>query len=97
MIYLDLHKSKYKYNYKNFCFVFSSSVSLNNFKKRINKEIEERTRRLNIYYNATGSYDELIVLNLYKRIEKRDFLVYYNKKELKDYSFKVGVVINDKV
>ena len=50
--------------------------------------------KIQLKYKCTLNGDEMILLNLYKSIEKRGFKVYYNNCELnKDYTFKT--IINE--
>ena len=57
----------------------------------ISDDIEEyivfENKRINNKIKKEIDLKEVILLDLYKKIEKRGFLVYYKNKELKDYSF----------
>lgn len=92
MVYYSLETSKYKYVFNDLVFVFSSKVSLNKFMNLFKSTLIERTNKINSFYQTTGNYDYMILLNLYKRIEKRGFLVFYKGKELKDYSFSINLI-----
>lgn len=89
MIYYDLKSSKYIYQYDSLKFVFSSNLNLNKFKNKLDLTLNERTSKLNYFYKTKGNYDLLILYYLYKKIEHRGCLIYYNDKELDELKFKV--------
>ena len=86
-IYYDLEESDYKTNIDNFTFVFSSLFYLTLFKTNLEEYIKYENNRINNKIKKDIDLKEVILLDLYKKIEKRGFLVYYKDKLLKDYSF----------
>ena len=86
-IYYDLEESDYKTNIDNFTFVFSSLFYLTLFKTNLEEYIKYENNRINNKIKKDIDLKEVILLDLYKKIEKRGFLVYYKDKQLKDYSF----------
>ena len=86
-IYYDLEESDYKTNIDNFTFVFSSLFYLTLFKANLEEYIKYENNRINNKIKKDIDLKEVILLDLYKKIEKRGFLVYYKDKQLKDYSF----------
>lgn len=86
-VYYDLKESEYRYKIDNFEFVFSSLFYLSLFKTNLNEYINYEQSKINTKLNNKIDIKEVILLNHYKRIEKRGFLVYYKGKELKDYNF----------
>lgn len=86
-IYYDLKESDYKTSIDNFTFVFSSLFYLNLFSTNLEEYIIFENKRINNKIKKEIDLKEVILLDLYKKIEKRGFLVYYKNKELKDYSF----------
>lgn len=86
-IYYDLKESDYKTSIDNFTFVFSSLFYLNLFSTNLEEYIIFENKRINNKIKKEIELKEVILLDLYKKIEKRGFLVYYKNKELKDYSF----------
>lgn len=86
-VYYDLKESEYRYKIDNFEFVFSSLFYLSLFKTNLNEYINYEQNKINTKLNNKIDIKEVILLNHYKRIEKRGFLVYYKGKELKDYNF----------
>lgn len=85
-VYLDLKESKFIFEYGKLKFVFSSKIYLNKFKNNYISYLRDETNKLHINYKGTVCADDVLLLKLYKIIEKRGFLVYYNNKELlKDY------------
>ena len=90
-IYYNLKESDYRYTIDNFEFVFSSLFYLNLFKINLESYINYEQERLNNRLKNKIDLKEVILLDHYKKIEKRGFLVYYNNKELKDYNFIVNL------
>lgn len=86
-IYYDLEESDYKTNIDNFTFVFSSLFYLTLFKTNLEEYIKYENNRINNKIKKDIDLKEVILIDLYKKIEKRGFLVYYKDKQLKDYSF----------
>lgn len=90
-IYYNLKESDYTYTIDNFEFVFSSLFYLNLFKVNLDAWIQYEQERLNNKLKSKIDLKEVILLDHYKQIEKRGFLVYYKNKELKDYNFIVNL------
>lgn len=86
-IYYNLRESEYEYSIDDFIFVFSSLFYLNLFKEDLEDFIIFEQNKLNNKLKSNIDLRNLILLNRYKKVEKRGFLVYYEGKELKDYSF----------
>lgn len=91
-IYNDINESIYVFKYDNMVFYFSSKFYLEKFKKEYNEFLKDETMKLKIKYRCTICADEMILLLLYKRIEKRGFKVLYCNKEIdKNYYFKINL------
>ncbi len=88
-IYYNLEESEYEYSIDNFIFVFSSLFYLNSFKTNLESIICFEQNKINNKLKCKVDIRDLVLLNRYKQIEKRGFLVYYNNKRLSDYSFKL--------
>lgn len=86
-IYYNLKESEYEYSIDNFIFVFSSLFYLNLFKSNIEEDLSFEQNKINNKLKCNVDLRELILINRYKQIEKRGFLVYYNDKEIRDYKF----------
>lgn len=93
IIYNDLNESTFKFKYDDITFVFSSEFYLNNFLNRYNEYLKNENAKLYARYKTSIFADYLILIELYKKIEKRGFLVYYKDKDLKYYSFNVNIVV----
>lgn len=91
-IYYNLYESEYKYKIDNFEFVFSSLFYLSLFKANLESYLRYEQERLNNKLKKNIELKEVILIDHYKKIEKRGFLVYYKDKELKDYKFVVNLV-----
>lgn len=93
IIYNDLKESKFKSKYDKLTFVFSSEFYLNNFLNRYQEYLKKENSKLFAKYKTSIFADYLILIELYKKIEKRGFLIYYEDKELQYYSFNVNIVM----
>lgn len=78
MVYNDINESPYKFTYYKLTFYFSSLFYLSNFKKKYLEFLKDETVKLKIKFRCYVSADYMILLLLYKKIEKRGFKVLYN-------------------
>ena len=90
-IYYDLNESDYIYTIDNFKFVFSSLFYLSLFKQNLESYLKYEEDKLNNKIGEDLNLKEVILLNHYKKLEKRGFLVYYNNKKLDKYKFIVNL------
>lgn len=86
-VYYNLNESEYEYSIDNFIFVFSSLFYLNSFKENLEEYIDFEQNKINNKLKCKMNLRDLILINRYKQIEKRGFLVYYNDIRIKDYEF----------
>lgn len=84
MVYNDLNESNYTFKYDDLVFYFSSQFYLEKFIKEHLQFIKDETMKLKIKFKCTIYCDEMILLLLYKRIEKRGFKVTYKNKLLNE-------------
>lgn len=91
-VYYNLYESEYHYNFKRFKFIFSSKLYINNFVKQLENYICIENNKLGAKYSIELEASEYLALSLYKKIEKRGFLVYYNDEEIdKNTTFTVSL------
>lgn len=83
MIYYDLTKSEFVVRYDEFEFYFSSQFYKNKFLEMHIDYVRDETLKLASRFKCGIYADSLLLLELYKKIEKRGFYVKYN-----------GIVIN---
>lgn len=83
-IYHNLEESEYTFKYDNLEFVFSSNLYLNKFMRIYKEYLKENTAKIEKQYNSTFYADELILITLYKKIEKRGFRVLYFGEPLEE-------------
>lgn len=83
-VYHNIELSDYVFEYKRFTFVFSSKFYFNKFQKELSNFININNNRLNNKYNVELEASEYLALSLYKSIEKRGFLVYYNSRRIEE-------------
>lgn len=88
MVYNDLNESDYTFEYDDLKFYFSSKFYLEKFIKEYSNFIKEETMKLKVKFKCNIYCDEMILLLLYKRIEKRGFKVTLQGKDLNEnYTF----------
>ena len=87
IIYNDINESDYIFKYDNLQFYFSSMFYLKKFKRTYLQFLKDETMKLKIKYKCNIYADEMLLLLLYKKIEKRGFKVLYNNHKLLENSF----------
>lgn len=81
-VYNDINESKYEFVYDSLKFYFSSEFYLNKFKNEYVEFIKNETMKLRLKFRCNFYADEMIMILLYKRIEKRGFRVYKSGKKI---------------
>ena len=89
----DLNESKYSFKYDNLEFIFSSKFYLNKFKTTYITYLKNEIVKIQSKYQCVFYGDEMILLKLYKQIEKRGFLVRY-KGELISENYFINAVVD---
>lgn len=84
-VYQNIEESIYSYRYLNYEFYFSSQFYKRNFKLRLDQYIKQETYKLKNRYKTLNeefieSLQEVLLIALYKQIEKRGFRVYKNNE-----------------
>lgn len=87
MIYKDINKSVYTFKYDNLVFYFSSNFYKEKFIKEHINFIRDETIKLKLKFKCNIYCNEMILLLLYKKIEKRGFKVKYKDKELIEHYY----------
>lgn len=88
MIYNDINESNYTFEYDDLKFYFSSNFYKEKFIKEYSNFIKEETMKLKIKFKCNIYCDEMILLLLYKKIEKRGFKVTLQGKDINEnYTF----------
>lgn len=82
MVYNDINESNYTFKYDNLVFYFSSKFYQEKFIREYSDYLKDETMKLKIKFKCNIYCDEMILLLLYKKIEKRGFKVLYKGKEL---------------
>ena len=83
MVYNDIEKSNLYFTFKDeLTFYFSSNFYHEKFIREYVSYLNTETIKLCVKYNCVVTADEMILLTLYRKIEKRGFRVYYNNKKL---------------
>lgn len=83
-IYYSLDESEYYFKYDNLTFVFSSKLYLKKFMGIYKEYLKENTAKIESKFNSTFYADELILIDLYRKIEKRGFRVLYYGEPLEE-------------
>lgn len=84
MIYNDINESNYTFKYYDLVFYFSSKFYLEKFTREYSNFIKDETMKFKIKYKCNAYIDEMLLLLLYKKIEKRGFKVLYDGNELQE-------------
>ena len=84
MIYNDINESNYIFTYDHLIFYFSSKFYLEKFTREYSNFIKDETMKFKIKYKCNAYIDEMLLLLLYKKIEKRGFKVLYDGNELQE-------------
>lgn len=79
MIYNDINESDYTFKYNKLTFYFSSNFYKEKFIKEHVNFIHDETMKLKVKFKCNIYCDEMILLLLYKKIEKRGFKVLYRE------------------
>lgn len=82
MVYNDLNESNYTFKYDNLVFYFSSKFYQEKFIREYSEYLKDEIMKLKIKFKCNIYCDQMILLLLYKKIEKRGFKVLYKGKEL---------------
>lgn len=92
IIYNDLNDSDYTFQYNNLTFYFSSRFYLEKFKNSFIEFLKTENDKLNIKFMGKIKCDEMILILLYKKIEKRGFKILKNGKELNNYLYSIDII-----
>ena len=84
MVYNDINESTYSFKYDDIEFYFSSNFYREKFIKQYSDFLNQETIKLRLKYRCFINCDLMILLLLYKKIEKRGFRVIYKNKTLED-------------
>ena len=94
MIYNDITDSIYTFKYDDLVFYFSSQFYQEKFERMYIQFLKDETMKLKIKFKCNIYCEEMILLLLYKKIEKRGFKVEYKGKELIE-NYYIDFNIND--
>lgn len=81
-VYYDLSKSIYKFKYKELTFYFSSKFNLTRFIGKHLIYLRSENLKINSHFDCIFSMDYVILINLYKKIEKRGYKIKLNNDDL---------------
>ena len=84
MVYNDINESEYKITYDKLTFYFSSKFYLEKFTREYSDFIKDETMKFKIKYKCNAYIDDMLLLLLYKKIEKRGFRVLYNDTNIRE-------------
>lgn len=86
-IEFDLNLSKYVYKKDNFSFYFSSELYLKKFNEEVEDFVMFENTKINSKYRVHINLCLYLMIALYKRIEKRGFLIKYKDEVLNEVKF----------
>lgn len=81
IIYYNINKSPYVYKTVYFDFYFSSQFYLNKFKREVYDYIDIEQNKLKVKFRHFVSFERILMLDYYTKVEKRGFKVYDKLKE----------------
>ena len=87
IVYNDIDESTYLFSYNDMVFYFSSNFYKEKFENEYISFIKEETDKLRLKFKCNIEADYMILLLLYKKIEKRGFRVEYKNIRLSDGYF----------
>lgn len=87
MVYNDIDESTYSFKYDDMTFYFSSNFYKEKFENDYVTFLKEETDKLRIKFKCNIVADYMILLLLYKKIEKRGFRIEYKDVRLSDNYF----------
>lgn len=91
IIYNDLKESKYIVKYADIEFTFSSEFYMNKFNRIKNHYLKNESDKMMTKYKVPIFADYVILLELYKSIEKRGFRVFYKNEILENYRIEMDI------
>lgn len=94
MIYNDINESNYNFKYDDLVFYFSSQFYQEKFTREYLQFLKDENMKLKIKFKCNIYCDEMILLLLYKKIEKRGFKVLYKGKELNE-NYYINISIDE--
>lgn len=94
-IYYDLNESEYfailNINNEEIKFYFSSLFNRRRFMEKLIVYLKNENLKLETFYNVKVNAGKLLLISLYKKIEKRGFKVLINNKEI-DTNYELTIV-----
>lgn len=84
IVYNDLNKTPFIYEYKGYVFYFSSVFHRNKFQREVLEYVKNETLRFNSKYKIKVNMDEAFILSFYKKVETRGFKAKYLNSEIKE-------------
>ena len=94
MVYNNIEESPFEFKYDDLKFYFSSNYLKEKFVRQYINFIKDETIKLKVKFKNVIMCDEMILLLLYKKVEKRGFRVYYKDHRLREQS-EFNLVINE--
>ena len=88
IVFYELEDSPFSLSIGDFKFYFSSLFYKDKFRKGYKDFIKCENLKLNVRYNGDIELNDMLLISLYKKIEKRGFRVFYKDKLLDEYSIK---------
>lgn len=86
-IELNLEESKYISKFNGLVFYFSSETYKNKFNEQIEDFIKIESIKIFNKYKVKIDLSDYLAVSLYKRIEKRGFLILYGSSKIKNVNF----------
>lgn len=94
-IYYNLLDSPYKFTFDDYDFIFSSQFYLDSFHKKYENYLLKEKEKLEYRFSENIDCNIILLIDLYKKVEKRGFLIKYKNEELKIKDYLFTVQLND--
>ena len=90
-VYNDITLSPYKLKIKDYTFIFSSIFLREKYERLYKDFVKNEVLKINARYSSNVVLEDLFLLLLYYKVERRGFRVFYKGEFLTEpVSFKVG-------
>lgn len=88
-VYLNIEESDIYLQVGNYILYFSSNFLKGKFVGLYDRYYEEVNKKFSKIYEL--DYTPIIIISLYKKVEKRGFRVYYNDRRIFENQIRIGV------
>ena len=93
-VYYNLNESEFVYKRNELEMYFSSKFKLESYSKKVDLYLESEKAKLRYKYRADVLFENVLLLNYYKIVEKKGFYAKYKGLELtQDYKIRAEIEV----